>query len=201
MWVSDLYLMVQWLYLISWRLFDGLMLYWRYRIDSVWCKHWPETIYVGHWPIFQGPVILPYILKTIWWTNVITGILDPCDAKIYHIKCMWVSDLQFMVQWFGHILKTSWWRNVGMLYWRYWYGVTLSLTNKYICRSVTYILWYSDSALYIQYYLMNKPHSLDIGSVWYGPLTCISWSSNFESFTVYLFLPIVVCWRLIWKYL
>ena len=25
--------------------------------------------------------------------KVITGILDPCDSKIYHIKCMWVSDL------------------------------------------------------------------------------------------------------------
>ena len=51
-----------------------------------------------------------------------------------------------------------------MLNWRYWFSVTLSLTFKYICRSVTYILWYSDFALYFQYYLMNKPHSLDIGS-------------------------------------
>ena len=42
--------------------------------------------------------------------------------------------------------------------------MTLSLTYKYICRSVTYILWYSDSALFFQYYLMNKPISLDIGS-------------------------------------
>ena len=38
--------------------------------------------------------------KTISWTNVIIGIMDPCDAKIYHIKCMWVSDLHSMVQWF-----------------------------------------------------------------------------------------------------
>ena len=52
----------------------------------------------------------------------------------------------------------------GILDWRYWPSVTLSLTYKYICRSVTYILWYSDSALYFQYHLMNKPHSLDIGS-------------------------------------
>ena len=43
----------------------------------------------------------------------------------------------------------------------------ISLTYKYIiiCRSVTYISWHGDSALYIQYYLMNKPHPLDIGSV------------------------------------
>ena len=38
------------------------------------------------------------------------------------------------------------------------------LTYKSICWSVTCILWYSDSALYFQYYLMNKPHSLDNGS-------------------------------------
>ena len=48
-----------------------------------------------------------------------------------------------------------------MLDWIYWFSETLSLTYKYICRSVTYILWYCDSALYFQYYLINKPHSLD----------------------------------------
>ena len=52
-------------------------------------------MYIGQRPIFHDPVILPYILKTILWVNVIIGILDPCDAKIYHIKCMdipWSSD-------------------------------------------------------------------------------------------------------------
>ena len=33
------------------------------------------------------------------------GILVPCDAKIYFIKCMWVSDLHFMVQWFLSYLE------------------------------------------------------------------------------------------------
>ena len=33
---------------------------------------------------FHGPVILPYILKTIRWTNVIIGILAPCDADLPH---------------------------------------------------------------------------------------------------------------------
>ena len=146
-------------FVISWRLFDGLMLYFRY---SVWHKHWTETIYVGQWLVFHGPVILPYILKTMWCTNVIVGILDPCDAKIYHIKCMRGSDLHFVVQWFWLL---SWRRfDEGLLDWRYWFSVTLSLTYKYVCRSVTYILWCSDSTLYFQYYLMNKPHSLDISS-------------------------------------
>ena len=32
---------------------------------------------------------------------------------------------------------------------------------------------------------MNNPHSLDIGSVWYGPLTHISWLSDFFFFSAY----------------
>ena len=27
---------------------------------SVWHKDWPLKIYVGHWPIFHGPLILPF---------------------------------------------------------------------------------------------------------------------------------------------
>ena len=77
-------------------------------IDSVWQENWPEAIYVGQRPTFHSPVILSCILKTIWWTNVKMGILDPCDAKIYCIKYMWVSDLHIMVQWFCPF----WWRNV-----------------------------------------------------------------------------------------
>ena len=149
-------------------------------------------------------MILPYILKTIWWTNVLIGILDSCDAKMYHIKCLWFSDLHFM----SYIFCLISWRlfGGGMLYWRYWFIATLTYISWYSDSAFYiqyYISWYSDSAFYIQYYLMNKPHSLDIGSVWYGPLTCNSWFSNFESFTY--FLPIVVCWnlicKLIWKYL
>ena len=128
-------------------------------IDSVWHKHWTETIYVGQWPIFHGPVILPNILKTIWWTNVIIGILDPCDAKIYQIKYMCVSDLHFMVQRFCLI---SWILFDGlMLYWRYWFSVTQTLNWNYICRPVTYISWSSDFALYLTDYLMDKCHNLE----------------------------------------
>ena len=95
---------------------DHLMDCYTGDIDSVWHKHWTETIHVSvcQWPIFHGTVILPYILKTIWWTNVRIGILDSWDAEINHVKCMWVSDLHFMVQWFWHVLKTFWWRNVEL---------------------------------------------------------------------------------------
>ena len=53
---------------------------------SVWHKDWPHKICVCHWPVFHGPVILPYILKTIWWMKVILCIMDQCDTKIDLIK-------------------------------------------------------------------------------------------------------------------
>ena len=52
------------------------------------------------WPIFHGPVILSYILKTVWYMNTILWIMsqyDPMfDLKIFVAHC----DLYFMVHWF-----------------------------------------------------------------------------------------------------
>ena len=159
----------------------------------MWHKHWTETLYVGQWPIFHGPAILPYILKTIWWTNTIIGILDPCDAKINHIKCMWVSDLHFVVQWFW---LTSWRRfDGGMLDWRFWFSVTLSLTFKYICSQwpifcgtvilpfIFSTIWWTSLILWILVLLWATDMYFMIKWFW----------------IIYLFLPIMVCCSLIWK--
>ena len=48
---------------------------------SVWHKDWPHQVYVGQWPLFYGPQILLHILKTVWWRNVVLGIMDQCDNK------------------------------------------------------------------------------------------------------------------------
>ena len=45
-------------------------------------------------------MILVLIWKTVWWRNIIFGIMDQCDTKIDLVKYMWVSDLYFMVHWF-----------------------------------------------------------------------------------------------------
>ena len=47
-------------------------------IWSVWLKEWPHKIYMGQWLIFQDPVVLPYICKTIWWMNDILRIINKC---------------------------------------------------------------------------------------------------------------------------
>ena len=63
----DLYFMVQWFCLISWRRMNIII--WDY--ESVWPEVWPQNKYRSLWPIFHGRVILHYILKTIWCMNII----------------------------------------------------------------------------------------------------------------------------------
>ena len=47
--------------------------------------------------IFHAPVILPYILKTVSWINVILGILVLCDTTTDSITNVGPLDLYFMV--------------------------------------------------------------------------------------------------------
>ena len=67
----DLYFMVQWFYLISWRLFAIWTPYFGIMSQYVWPDVWPQNICSTLWPIFHGRVILPNILKTIQWLNII----------------------------------------------------------------------------------------------------------------------------------
>ena len=70
-----------------------------WNTGSMW-KDLPRKMYVGQWPTFHSPVILSYILKTIWWINVILEILIQCDTNIELKVYIKASDLYFMVQWF-----------------------------------------------------------------------------------------------------
>ena len=69
-------------------------------ISSLWPDYWRQNISLLVWPIFHGSVILPYILNTICWINVIPGILLPCDPMNDHLLYLGHCDLYFMVQWF-----------------------------------------------------------------------------------------------------
>ena len=65
----DLYFTVQWFCLISWRLFDIWTPY--FGIMSQYDSTFDLKINVGHCDLYHGPVILSYILKTIWYMNTI----------------------------------------------------------------------------------------------------------------------------------
>ena len=63
------------------------------------------------------------------------------------------------------------WRLVDgwILYLKRWFSnfsVTQTLNWIYVYRSVTYISWSSDFALYFEDYLINKWHYWDIASMW-----------------------------------
>ena len=60
------------------------------------------------------------------------------------------------------------WRLVDgwILYLRCWFSVTQTLTWIYVYRSVTYISWSNDFALYLEDNLLDKCHNWDIGSMW-----------------------------------
>ena len=68
--------------LISKRLVDGWILYLGYWFSVT---HWPKTMYVGQWPIFHGPVILPYL--GIWIIYLFLPILA-CWSLIW--KYLWI---------------------------------------------------------------------------------------------------------------
>ena len=86
--------------------------YYTWDFCSVCHKHWPEFMYVGMLPIFHGPVILPYILKTVWWINVVLEILIQCDTNIdLNYICRSVTLFHGLVI-LPYILKTVWWTNV-----------------------------------------------------------------------------------------
>ena len=118
---------------------------------SVWHKDWPDEIYEEQWPIFHSPVIKLNILKTIWCSNGVLGIVNQYGTKINLIKYMymWVNDLYymvryFMVQWFlPYIFKNIWWINVIC-------GTMDQCDAKIdfiiVCRSVAYISWSNDFA-------------------------------------------------------
>ena len=94
----DLYFMVQWFCLTSWRLFDVCTSYFgsMNQYDSMF----DLNINVGHYAIFHASVILPYILKIIWCMNNIFGIMSQYDPKFDLKINIGHYDLCFMVQWF-----------------------------------------------------------------------------------------------------
>ena len=84
--------MVQWFCLISWRLFDIFTSYFL-EYESVQPDVWPQNKCRSLWPIFHGPVIVPFTLKTISCRNIIIwdyeSVWPTHDLKID----IWTSSL------------------------------------------------------------------------------------------------------------
>ena len=81
----DRYFMGQWICLISWRLFDICTILWDY--ESVWPDVRLKNKCWSLWPVFHGPVILPYILEDwLMYEHHTSGLW----VSVTHIS--WSSD-------------------------------------------------------------------------------------------------------------
>ena len=161
----------------------------------MWHKHWTETIYVGQWPT-HGPVILPYILKTIWWTNVIIGVLDPCDADLPHKMYvgMWPtfhgpSDSVLYIEDF--LMEECCTEDIQCDS-----NFDLQIFMYCVCQ------WPIFCVTVILPYMFNTISWTSL-ILW---ILVLIWATDLyfiikQFWIIYLFLPIVVCWSLIWKYL
>ena len=99
-------------------------------------------------------------------------LLDKCHT--WDITSMWPNEWPLTISrslWpifhasviLPYILNTICWINVTP-------GILVPcdpiLTSKYISVGVTYISWFSDFALYLEYHLLDKCHTWDITSMW-----------------------------------
>ena len=84
----ELYCMVQWFCLIPWRLLDVWASY------SVWHNICPQIKCRSLWPIFHGPVILPYICLS-FFLYVLTSMEDISRGSVYKCKggVSWIKEV------------------------------------------------------------------------------------------------------------
>ena len=141
----DLYFMVQWFCLISWRLFYIRTPY--FGIMSQHDQMFGLKINVGHCDLyFIGSVILPWKLFSSWTSYFGTmSQYDPLsDLKIFIGHC----DLYFMVQWFCLIS----WRLIDV--WTLYFVIMSQCNASFAlkqCRSQWSIFsWSSDFAFYLK---------------------------------------------------
>ena len=110
----DLYFMVQWFCLISWRLFDAWTSY--FGIMSQYDRTFDLKINVGHCDLYfmvQWFCLIFWRLFDVWtsYFGIMSQYHTTFDLKINVGHC----DLYFMVQWFWHILNSILWMNVILL--------------------------------------------------------------------------------------
>ena len=115
---------------------------------SVWPDFWPQNKCKSLWPVFHGPVILPYISKTIWCMSVIFSDNETGWSKLWpqnKYRPTWPLFHGLVI--LLNIFKIVWWMNIIV-------GImnqcdTQRLISSSICRSVTFIfsIWWRNVVL------------------------------------------------------
>ena len=125
--------------------------------ESVWHNIWPQNKCRSLWPIFHGPVNLPYILKTVCCMN-------------------------FILQNYESVWPDIWPQNKCRSLWPIFHGPVIL---PYILKSIWYmntILWYYES-VWPDVWPKNKCRSL--WPTFHGPVICLIFRRLFAVWTSY----------------
>ena len=137
---NDLNFLVQWFCLISWRLFDVCTSY--FGSINQYDPTFDLKINVVQWPVFHGPVILPYIWKTIWCMNIIIWDYESVWPKVWpqnKYRSLWPIFHGPVI--LCYILKTVWCMNI--ILWDYgsvWPEFDLKI-NAGLCDLYFMVQW------------------------------------------------------------
>ena len=143
--------------------FEDCLMYVR-DYESVWADVWPKTKCRSLWPMFYGPVILRYILKTIWCTNIIFWDYESVWHDIWtQNKCRspWPRFHGQVI--LSYILKTIWYMDTVLCDYESVWPVVWPEINIGDCD--LYFMA-SDFALYLENYSVAEDHIWDYESVW-----------------------------------
>ena len=81
---------------------------------------WPQNKCRSLWPIFHGPVILPYTLETICCMNTIFWDYESVWHNIWpQNKCRSLWPISHGPLILSYILKTIWYMNINTILWDY----------------------------------------------------------------------------------
>ena len=131
------------------------ILLWDY--ESVWPEVWQQNKCRSLWPIIYGPMILPCILKTVWCMNIIIWDYESVWPYVWpQNKCRSLWPIFHGQVILPYILKTI--RCMNIIIWDY-ESVWPKVRPQNNIVIVTYILWFSEFALYLEDYLMYEHHT------------------------------------------
>ena len=136
-----------------------------WNAGSMWCKDLPDKIYVGQWPTLHGPLILSYILKTIWLINVVLELLIQWDYK-YWTETIYVCQGPIFhgPVILPYILKTIWWTNVIVGILDPWDAKLNHIKCMWVSDLHFIVQWL---LTYLEDVLMEECWTEDIDSVWH----------------------------------
>ena len=152
----DLYFMVQWFWHILKTIWYMNTILWYY--ESVWPDVWPKNKCRSLWPIFHGPVILPYILKTIWYMNTILLFYESVWPDIWPKINVGHCDLYVMVQWICLIS----WKLFGS--WTSYFG---TMSQYYPTSDLKIFIGHCDLYVMVQWFCLISWRLFDVWTLYF----------------------------------